>query len=105
MNRTPAVHRIQFALLLSSSLALSACATMGGANSEADIPPDAVPTTVTQDNGDVITQYHVAGKLRAVKVQPARGPAYYLFDRNGDGIVDEEGGNPPQTYFKLFEWK
>lgn len=103
------MNRVHIALLLSSSLALAGCATMGGAShggaSEADIPPDAVPTTVTHDNGDVITQYRVAGKLRAVKVQPARGPAYYLFDRNGDGIVDEEGGNPPQTYFKLFEWK
>lgn len=103
------MNRVHIALLLSSSLALAGCATMGGANnggaSEADIPPDAVPTTVTHDNGDVITQYRVSGKLRAVKVQPARGPAYYLFDRNGDGIVDEEGGNPPQTYFKLFEWK
>nr|WP_242110654.1 DUF2782 domain-containing protein [Luteimonas aquatica] len=94
------------ALVLSASLALTACATLGGdAAADADIPPDAVATTVTHDNGDVVTEYRVAGRMRAIKVVPSRGPAYYLYDRNGDGIVDEPGGNPPQTYFKLFEWK
>jgi Protein of unknown function (DUF2782) len=88
--------------LVSALLALSACATMPG--DPADIPPDAVPTTRTEANGDVITEYRVAGQLRMVKVEPSRGPAYYLYDRDGDGLPDREGDNPPQTYFKLFEW-
>jgi hypothetical protein len=29
---------------------------------------------------------------------------YYLYDTDGDGIVDKAGDNPPQTYFKLFRW-
>ena len=90
------------ALLLPLALALAACATT--ADPAIDIPPDAVENTRTEANGDVITEYRVAGQLRAVRVQPSRGPVYYLYDRDGDGIVDKAGDNPPQTYFKLFSW-
>jgi uncharacterized protein DUF2782 len=89
--------------LLSSLLALTGCTTMGDASS--DIPDDAVPTTRTESNGDVVTEYRVGGQLRVVKIEPSRGPAYYLYDRDGDGTPDKEGDNPPQTYFKLFGWK
>ena len=89
--------------LLPLVLALSACTTMP-ADPAANIPPDAVPNVRTEANGDVITEYRVAGQLRVVKVEPSRGPAYYLYDRDGDGLPDQEGDNPPQTYFKLFEW-
>jgi Protein of unknown function (DUF2782) len=84
-------------------LALAGCATTGGGNAAADIPPGAEPATRMMANGDEITEYRVAGQLRVVKVQPARGPAYYLYDRNGDGRLDEEKGVSP-VYFKLFEW-
>src|SRR3546814_11443346 len=70
----------------------------------ADLPPDAVPTTRTEANGDVITEYRVAGQLRVVRVELSRGPVYYLYDRNRDGLPDEEGDNPPYTYLKLFYW-
>lgn len=92
------------AALLAALLALPACSTIGGSPA-ADIPADAVPVTRTESNGDVVTQYLVAGRIRAVKVVPARGPTYYLYDRDGDGIPDKAGDNPPQTYFKLFQWK
>ena len=81
-------------------LALNACATTGP-----DIPADAVPVTHTEANGDVITEYRVNGRLTMVKVVPARGPTYYIYDRNGDGVVndaDAKGG--PMTYYKLFSW-
>ena len=61
---------------------------------------------LTEANGDVITEYRIAGQLRAVRVQPSRGPVYYLYDRDGDGSIDNrEGDNPPVTYFRLFEWE
>ncbi len=97
----PALQRLA---LFSALLVLSACATTIPADPAVDIPPDAVPTTRTEANGDVITEYRVAGQLRVVKVEPSRGPAYYLYDRDGDGLPDKAGDNPPQTYFKLFEW-
>lgn len=80
-------------------LALNACATAGP-----DIPADAVSTTRTEANGDTITEYRVGNQLRVVEVHPLRGPVYYLYDKDGDGIVDKAGDNPPQTYFKLFGW-
>ena len=90
---------MRFAPTLLATCLLAACATTGP-----DIPDGAVPATRTESNGDVVTEYRVGNQLRVVKVQPSRGPAYYLYDRDGDGIVDKAGDNPPQTYFKLFSW-
>ena len=84
-------------------LVLGGCATAGGSQATAEIPPDAVAATTIQPNGDEITEYRVAGQLRVVKVQPKRGPAFYLYDRNGDGRLDEDKDVSP-VYFKLFEW-
>ena len=84
-------------------LVLGGCATAGGSRATAEIPPDAVAATTIQPNGDEITEYRVAGQLRVVKVQPKRGPAFYLYDRNGDGRPDQDQNISP-VYFKLFEW-
>lgn len=91
-------------LLLPVCLSLAACATTGDPGAaDVRIPVDAVATTHNQPNGDVITEYRVAGQLRIVRIQPARGPAYFLQDRNGDGRLDDEQGTS-QVYFKLFGW-
>ena len=81
---------------------LAACAS--APDPAAAIPADAVQTTRTEANGDVVTEYRVDGRLRALKVSPSRGPAYYLYDRNGDGVVDDERDGVSPVYFKLFEW-
>ena len=86
-------------LAIAATLTLGACASTGP-----DIPGDAVPVTRTEANGDVITEYRVAGQLRMVRVQPSRGPAYYLYERDGQLLSTKAGDNPPQTYFKLFSW-
>ncbi|MEO5628841.1 MAG: DUF2782 domain-containing protein [Thermomonas sp.] len=70
----------------------------------AGLPVDSVPVTRTESNGDVITEYRVAGVLRMVKVQPSRGPTYYVQDRDGDGKLDWNKGEAPLTYFKLYSW-
>ncbi|MCA1714956.1 MAG: DUF2782 domain-containing protein [Gammaproteobacteria bacterium] len=94
-------HRL---LLLAAAVALSACATTGATGPE--IPADAVESTRTESNGDVISEYRVAGQLRVVRVTPARGPVYYLIDSNGDGRLDSSKGEGPVSpvYYKLFEW-
>jgi len=89
-------------LVLPLLLALGGCATTGD-SAGTGIPADAVAATKIQPNGDEITEYRVAGQLRVVKVQPKRGPAFYLYDRNGDGRLDEDKDVSP-VYFKLFEW-
>jgi len=89
-------------LLAPALLALSGCASTAD-TAQADVPPEAVAAVRTMPNGDLVTEYRVAGQLRVLKVQPKRGPPYYLYDRNGDGRVDAERGTSP-IYFKLFEW-
>ena len=97
------MNRIAPALAFAVVLLLGACATTAG-DPAAQIPADAVESTRTESNGDVVTEYRVDGRLRALRVVPARGPVYYLFDRNGDGVVDSEADGVSPVYFKLFEW-
>lgn len=68
------------------------------------IPANAVEATRTADNGDVISEYRVAGQLRMVRVQPVRGPAYYLMDSNDDGRLDRSRGDVSPVYYKLYSW-
>ena len=68
------------------------------------IPANAVETTHTESNGDVISEYRVAGQLRMVRVQPARGPVYYMIDSNDDGRLDRSKGEVSPVYFKLYGW-
>lgn len=81
-------------------LALSACATAA----PEEMLANADPLTRTEANGDVITEYRVAGALRMVKVVPSRGPTYYVYDRDGDGKLDWSKGEAPMTYYKLYRW-
>ncbi len=95
------------ASLLAASLTLPACATMGAGADASDpptIPENAERTVRTEDNGDVIEEYRVAGQLRIVKVTPARGPTYYLIDDNGDGRLDRGKGEVQPVYYKLYGW-
>ena len=39
-----------------------------------------------------------------VRVQPARGPVYYMIDSNGDGRLDRSKGEVSPVYFKLYSW-
>ena len=93
---------MRIALPFALTLALAACAT---ASPEEMLAQNAVPATRTEANGDVITEYRQAGALKMVKVVPSRGATYYIYDRNGDGIVnDADAKNGPMTYYKLFQW-
>jgi hypothetical protein len=92
------------ACLLAMTLALAACASMGG---EPPIPAGAVEATRTEANGDQVSEYRVQGQLRMVRVQPKNGPIYYLIDSNGDGRLDQstrdkEGVSP--VYYKIYGW-
>ena len=91
---------MRLALSFALALALTACAT---ASPESMLSKDAVPVTRTESNGDVITEYRVAGAMTMVKVVPFRGPTYYIYDRNGDGMVnDADGKDGPMTYYKVY---
>ena len=93
---------MRIATLVIASALLAACAT---ATPEQLLGNDAVATTRTESNGDIITEYRQAGALKMVKVVPSRGATYYIYDRNGDGVVNDADANGgPMTYYKLFSW-
>lgn len=94
----------RFVPALAAVLVLGACATSADPLVQAGIPEGAEETVRTEANGDVVTEYRVDGRVRALKVEPSRGPTYYLYDRDGDGIVDNERDGVSPVYFKLFEW-
>ena len=98
--RRPTLRSCLLPALCPALLLLSACASMA----EPAIPAGAVEATHTAANGDVISEYRVAGQLRMVRVQPPRGPVYYLMDQNGDGHVDRDKGELSPVYFKLYCW-
>jgi hypothetical protein len=63
--------------------------------------------TITESGGDVIYEYRVRGVLYMVRIQPQIGAPYYLYDLNGDGMIDAQDRSPhnlavPQ--WVLFEW-
>lgn len=84
--------------------ALSACASLGG-DPTAGLD-NAQVNTRTESNGDVISEYRIAGQLKVVKITPTRGPVYYLMDSNGDGKLDSSKGEGPisPVQYKLFSW-
>jgi hypothetical protein len=53
-----------------------------------------------------ITEYRVNGQVRAIKVEPDVGPAYYLIDNDGDGKLDSRRYGPDFVVPKwvLFSW-
>ncbi len=94
------------ALPLSCLLAVAGCASTTG-STPADIDlANAQVAVRTEKNGDTIEEYRVAGNLRMVKVTPARGAAYYLYDSDGDGRLDKSKDNVDVSpvYWKLYGW-
>jgi len=97
---------MRIALTVFLSLALAGCTTMAASDDPTVNLQNANVVTRTEANGDVISEYRVAGQLQIVKVTPARGPTYYLIDNNGDGRPDSSKGDAPVSpvYWKLAEW-
>ena len=94
------------ALPLSCLLAVAGCASTAG-STPADIDlANAQVAVRTEKNVDTIEEYRVAGNLRMVKVTPARGAAYYLYDSDGDGRLDKSKDNVDVSpvYWKLYGW-
>jgi hypothetical protein len=56
---------------------------------------------IKQEEG-TIYEYRINGQLYMVKIQPIKGPAYYLVDRNGDGEFDSRSTDP--TNISVPQW-
>ena len=94
------------ALPLSCLLAVAGCASTAGSTPAHIDLANAQVAVRTEKNGDTIEEYRVAGNLRMVKVTPARGAAYYLYDSDGDGRLDKSKDNVDVSpvYWKLYGW-
>jgi len=60
-----------------------------------DKPASSVPSidesnevTIIQKKDAVVEEVRVNGKLRYAKITPKKGKPYYLYDSNGDGVLD-----------------
>ena len=93
-------------------------ATSNTARNEA--PPPAIPqpeddsrnipepeVRIIRKKDTVIEEYRVNGSLRFIKVTPTSGPAYYLVDTDGDGVLETRENdldNPPINRWILLQW-
>lgn len=92
------------ALVLVPLLVLAGCASVGDAGAPPVDVRGAEVSSKTLENGDTVQEYRVGGQLRMVKVTPARGAPYYLYDRNGDGRMDNDRDGVSPVYWKLYSW-
>ena len=59
-----------------------------------DKPASSVPSddnkevTIIKKKEAIIEEVRVNGKLRYAKITPTKGKPYYMYDSNGDGVLD-----------------
>lgn len=70
-----------------------------------DLQPE---VTIVRRDWATIEEYSIGGRVYAVRVQPAVGPAYYFYDTNGDGALDTRAevlqDVPSINRWKLLSW-
>lgn len=63
---------------------------------------------IRREEDRTVEEYVTAsGKVYMVRIKPAVGPAYYMIDTTGDGIlnIEHERFEPVKpVYWKIFEW-
>lgn len=75
-------------------------------NGENQIIPEPEVTIIHQEDR-IIEEYRVNGQLRYAKITPSKGPAYYMIDTDGDGLLDTRDDNldnPPINQWILWQW-
>ena len=63
--------------------------------------------TIVHKKDSVIEEYRINGQLRYAKIKPSKGPAYYMIDTDGDGILDKRDNNldnPPINQWIPLRW-
>lgn len=103
-----------------ATLAASLCLPLGLAMAQDELPdirPAPVPSgqdemepevTIQQRGEEVVEEYRINGQLYMVRITPAKGPAYYLIDTDGDGELESRrGGLDPQLlvpHWTILRW-
>jgi len=63
--------------------------------------------TIIKRKDATIEEFRVNGQLRYAKITPSVGPAYYMVDSDGDGLLDtrhDNLSNPPVQQWILYKW-
>lgn len=63
--------------------------------------------TIIKRKEATVEEYRVNGQLRYAKITPTSGPAYYMVDTDGDGLLDtrhDDLRNPPVQQWILWKW-
>ena len=64
--------------------------------------------TIVKSERQTVSEYRVNGRLYMVKIEPDAGPAYYLIDTDGDGVLDaqqdEQQYNNSVPQWVIFSW-
>lgn len=72
---------------------------------QAELEPQ---VTIIRREYDMVEEYRVNGVLKMVKIIPDFGPAYYLVDNDGDGILETSrfavDANSQVPQWILFSW-
>ena len=62
---------------------------------------------IRREDDRTVEEYRSGGRVYMVRIQPTAGPAYYLIDTTGDGLMDlrHDRFEPVKpVYWKIFEW-
>lgn len=62
---------------------------------------------IRREQDRTVEEYVSGGQVYMVKIQPAVGPAYFLIDSTGDGLLDLQYDRfepVKPVYWKIFEW-
>ena len=102
-----------------SLVSLSLLLALAAASPAQDVPiPEKVPSPPSEetaptvsirssDNGDVIEEYREGGAVFMVRITPAHGKPYYLYDDDRNGRLDRsdaEKNDISPVYWTLYEW-
>jgi len=128
MTRSTLIGSILFILFSQQSIAaevmppptLPESPHSNSAATQTETPPPALPrleddsrnipepeVRIIRKKDTVIEEYRVNGSLRFIKVTPTSGPAYYLVDTDGDGVLETRENdldNPPINRWILLKW-
>lgn len=104
-------------LVLTFNLLLALAATPVAGSGDVPIPtkvqgPPSEETTPTvtirsSDNGDRIEEYREGGRITMVRITPAHGKPYYLYDDDGNGRLDRSDADRntvSPVYWTIYEW-
>ncbi len=94
------------ARLLILGLALWAAVPASAEDRRSAPPEEAI--VIQPQSREMVEEYRINGRLFMIKIQPRKGPPYYLIDSDGDGVLDSRQDdldpNMPVPSWVILRW-